>query len=202
MVIGYIRVSTEQQDVNNQRHEILEYAHRQGLRVDEFVEVEVSSRRDSKARRIDELILRLEDGDLLIISELSRIGRSVVEIISIINELVEKNVWLVSIKQGMEVRGPHDLQTKVMVTIFSLLAELERDMISERTKKALAAKKAQGVKLGRPTGSLGKSRLDAKIPDIIDLLQDKAPHAFIARRLKVSRTTLVNFLYSRKLVTK
>jgi len=194
MVIGYIRVSTEQQDVKNQRHETLEYANRHGLRVDDFVEVEMSSRRDSKARRIDELILRLKEGDLLIVSELSRIGRSVIEIITIMNELIERNVRLVSLKQGMEIRGAHDMQTKVMVTIFSLLAELERDLISERTKKALAAKKAQGVKLGRPKGSLGKSKLDNKIPEIIDLLKDRAPHSFIARRLKVSRTTLVNFI--------
>jgi DNA invertase Pin-like site-specific DNA recombinase len=86
-----------------------------------------------------------------------------------------------------------------MVTIFSLLAELERDLISERTKKALAAKRAQGVTLGRPTGSIGKSKLDSKVPDIVDLLRDKASYSFMARRFQVSRPTIMNFIKTRKL---
>jgi len=94
------------------------------------------------------------------------------------------------------------MQSKVLLTIFALLAELERDLISDRTKRALSAKRAQGIRLGRPKGSLGRSKLDSKVPEIIDLLKDKASHAFIARRLRVSRTTLVNYLYSRKLLSR
>ena len=201
MIIGYVRVSKEEQDVRNQRHELLEYANRHGLHVDDFVEVEMSSRRDAKARRIDELLDRLHSGDLLIVSELSRTGRSVIEIISIINSLIRKRVRFVAVKEGFDIKGNHDIQTKVLVTVFSLLAELERDLISERTRQALAAKKAQGVKLGRPEGSLGRSKLDPRVPEIMDLLKDGASRAFIARRLKVSRTTLVNYIYSRKLVS-
>ena len=104
-----------------------------------------SSRRDTKERRIDELLDRLCADDLLIVSELSRTGRSVIEIISIVNSLVKKHVRFVAIKEGLDVKGDHDIQTKVMITIFSLLAELERDLISERTRQALAAKRAQGV---------------------------------------------------------
>ena len=89
-------------------------------------------------------------GDLLIVSELSRTGRSVIEIISIVNSLIRTHVRFVAIKEGFDIKGDHDIQTKVLVTIFSLLAELERDLISERTRQALAAKKAQGVKLGTP----------------------------------------------------
>jgi DNA invertase Pin-like site-specific DNA recombinase len=202
MIVGYVRVSKEEQDVRNQRHELLEYANRQGLHVDEFIELEMSSRRDTKARRIDELLDRLRAGDMLIVSELSRAGRSVVEIISIVNRLIKDRVRFVAIKEGLDVRGDQDIQTKVMVTVFSLLAELERDLISERTKQALAAKKAQGVRLGRPKGSLGGSKLDSRVPEIMDLLKDRASHAFIARRLKVSRTTLVHYLYSRKLLSR
>jgi DNA invertase Pin-like site-specific DNA recombinase len=202
MVLGYIRVSTETQDVRNQRHEILEYANSRGYRVDEFLEIEISSRRDSRARGIDGLLERLQTGDVLIVSELSRIGRSVIEIISIVNSLITREVRFVAIKQGFDIKGDHDVQTKVMITIFSLLAELERDLISQRTIKALAAKRAQGVRLGRPKGSLGRSKLDTKVAEILELLKDKAPHAFIARRLRVCRTTLVNFLYSRKLVSR
>jgi DNA invertase Pin-like site-specific DNA recombinase len=190
-VVGHIRVSTETQDVKNQRHEILEYADSRGHRVDEFIEIEISSRKDSKTRGIDGLLEKLQTGDVLIVSELSRIGRSVIEIISIVNSLITRKVRFVAIKQGFDLKGDHDIQTKVMITIFSLLAELERDLISERTRKSLAAKRTQGVRLGRPKGSLGRSKLDSKVPEILELLKDKASHAFIARRMRVCRTTLV-----------
>lgn len=200
VVLGYIGMSTEAQDVRNQRHEILEYANSRGYRVDEFVEIEISSRKDSKARGIDGLLERLQVGDVLIVSGLSRMGRSVVEVVTIIDCIIRKQARFVAIKQNFDIRANHNLQSKVLLTIFALLAELERDLVSERTRQALAAKKAQGVKLGRPKGSLAKSNLDSKIPEILDLLRDKASHAFIARRLKVSRTTLVSFLSSRKLL--
>ena len=200
--MGYIRVSTETQDVRNQRHELLEYANSRGYRIDEFIEIEISSRKDSKARWIDGLLERLKAGDMLIVSELSRIGRSVVDVITIIDRIIRKQVRSVAIKQNFDIQGNHDIQSKASLTIFALLAELERDLVSERTRRALAAKKAQGVKLGRPKGGLGRSKLDSKIPEILDLLRDKASHAFIARRLKVSRTTLVSFLNSRNLVSR
>ena len=202
LILGYVRVSTEAQDVRNQRHEILEFANGRGYHVDEFVEIEISSRKDRRARGIDGLLERLQAGDVLIVSELSRIGRSVVEVITIINEVVKKQVRFIAIKQAFDIQGNQDMQSKVLLTIFALLAELERDLVSERTKLALAAKKAQGIKLGRPKGSLGGSKLDPKIPEILELLKDRASHAFIARRLRVSRTTLVNFLYSRKLLSR
>ena len=150
MVIGYIRVSTEQQDVRNQQHEILEYANQHKLHVNRFVKREISSRKDLKARGIEELLGSLKKGDTLVVPELSRLGRSIIEVISVINELVKQKIRFISIKQHLDIKGNHDVQSKVMVTIFSLLAELERDLISERTKKALAAKRAEGVALGRP----------------------------------------------------
>jgi len=199
MVIGYIRVSTEQQDVRNQQHEILEYANQHKLHVDRFIKREISSRKDLKARGIEELLGSLKKGDTLVVSELSRLGRSIIEVISSINELVKRKIRFISIKQHLDIKGNHDVQSKVMVTIFSLLAELERDLISERTRKALAAKKVQGVALGRPTGSIGKSKLDSKLPEIVDLLRDRASYSFMARRFKVSRPAIVNFIRTRKL---
>ena len=199
MVTGYIRVSTEQQDVRNQRHEILEFANTHKLRVDKFIQIEISSRKDLKARGIEDLISRLKKGDVLIVSELSRLGRSIIEVISIINELIKREIRFVAIKQNLDIKGNHDMQSKVMVTIFSLLAELERDLISVRTKKALAAKRAQGVVLGRHPGNIGKSKLDNKLPEIVDLLKDKANYSFMARRFKVSRPTIMNFIRTRKL---
>jgi DNA invertase Pin-like site-specific DNA recombinase len=199
MVTGYIRVSTEQEDVRNQRHEIRKYANTHKLRVDKFIQIEISSRKNLKARSIEDLISRLKKGDVLIVSELSRLGRSIIEVISIINELIKRGIRFIAIKQNLDIKGTHDMQSKVMVAIFSLLAELGRDLISERTRKALAAKRAQGVVLGRPTGSIGKSKLDSKVPDILDLLRDKASYSFMARRFKVSRPTIMNFIKTRKL---
>jgi len=200
MVIGYVRVSTEKQDMKNQHHEILEYANRCKMHVDEMFEVEVSTRKDMKTRKIDVVARKLQKGDTLIVSELSRLGRSIVEIISIINELIKMHVTVIAIKQGIKINGNHDVQSKVLITVFSLLAELERDMISERTKMALAAKRAQGVVLGRPKGRIGKSKLDGRVPEILDLMRDKAGYSFMARRFKVSRPTLMNFIKSRKLI--
>ena len=201
LVLGYVKVSTETQDVRNQRHEILEFANGRGYHVDEFVEIEISSRKDRRARGIDGLIERLGAGDVLIVSELSRIGRSVAEVITIINEVIRRHARFIAIKQALEIEGNHDLQSKVLLTIFALLAEPERDLVSERTRRALAAKRAQGIRLGRPKGSLGRSKLDPKVPEILELLKDRASRAFKARRLRVSRTTLVNFIHSRRLVS-
>ena len=160
----------------------------------------MTSRKSLKARRISELLDSLNKQDILIVSELSRLGRSIVEVISLINEqLMRLGIRIIAIKQNLDIRGNHDMQSKVLVTIFSLLAELERDLTSERTRRALAAKRAQGVVLGRPVGSIGESKLDTKISEIVDLLRDKASYSFMARRFKVSRPTIMNFIKSRKL---
>ena len=144
--LAYIRVSTDKQDLKNQKLEVLDYAHRNDFRIDEFIELEISSRKSTKKRKIDELIERLRENDTLIVSDLSRIGRSTGEVINTVNTLIEKHVRLIAIKQNLVVNGKHDIQSKVIITMFSLFSELERDLISQRTKQALEAKKAQGVK--------------------------------------------------------
>jgi DNA invertase Pin-like site-specific DNA recombinase len=198
--IGYIRVSKDTQDLNHQRLEILEYARKTGMHVDIFVEVEVSSRKDLMKRRVTETMDALKPGDTLIVSELSRIGRSTGEVIHVIDRLIEKGVMFIAIKQNWVVNGENDTTTKVMKAVLSLLAELERDLISQRTKQALAARKAAGVQLGRPKGSLGVSKLDSRRKEIEELLRDRGSRSFIARRLRVSRTTLVGYLRSRGIV--
>ena len=197
--IAYLRVSRDTQDVNNQKVEVFEYAQRTGLHIDEVVEIEISSRKDRDKRRVDEVLSMLKPGDNLIVSELSRLGRSTGEVISIIDELIEKKVRFVAIKQNWTVEGKNDTTTKVMKAVLSLLAELERDLISQRTKQALAAKKAAGATLGRPVGSTGVSKLDGKRKEIEELLRDRASKSFIARRLKVSRTTLLDYIKTRGL---
>jgi len=198
-VTGYVRVSTVRQDADNQRHEILEYANKNHLHIDDFIEVEVSSRKDKKQRRITELLEKLESGDILIVSELSRLGRSTSEVIDIVNEIIAKEIKFIAIKQGLNISGQHDMQSKVMVTMFSLFAELERDIISERTKTALAAKKAGGKKLGKPKGTLQESKLDPYQERIREFLKHGVAKSAIARMLGTSRTNLINYIKTRGL---
>ncbi len=167
---AYLRTSTDKQDLNNQKLEILEYARRHELKVDEFVEIAMSSRKTPKQRRIEELLTKLETADTLIISELSRVGRSTAEVIGLINELIARHIRIIIIKQGLDIKKNHDLQSKVMITLFSLFAELERDLISLRTKEALAAKRSQGIRLGKPKGTIQASKFDKDREKIQELL--------------------------------
>lgn len=148
--LGYLRVSTVRQDLENQRREIEEYCKTSGLEVDDYLQIEISSRKTTKERRIDELLQRLNKGDTLIVSELSRLGRSVGELCRIVDSLIKKQVRLVAIKQGMTINGKHDIASKTIMTMFALMAEIERDLISERTKNGLARVKTEGRKLGNP----------------------------------------------------
>jgi DNA invertase Pin-like site-specific DNA recombinase len=168
--IAYLRASTDRQDLNNQKLEILEYARQKNLHVDEFVAITISSRKTSKQRRIDELLHTLSDLDTLIVTELSRLGRSTSEVISLVNELVQRQIRVIVLKQNLDLRQNHDMTAKVMITLFSLFSELERDLVSLRTKEALAAKKSQGIRLGKPPGTLQASKFDKDRPRIEELL--------------------------------
>jgi putative DNA-invertase from lambdoid prophage Rac len=197
--IAYIRVSTDKQDVNNQRLEILDYARKNDIKVDDFIEIEVSSRKSQKDRRIEELINRLNPGDILIVSELSRLGRSTSEVIDLVNGMIQGKINLIAIKQGIRISLKMDMQTKVVVTMFSLFAELERDIISERTKVALAGKKANGVRLGKPKGTIQASKLDEKQDTILELLKHRVSKSAIARMVGTSRTNLAEYIQRRGL---
>ncbi len=168
--IAYIRASTGKQDVNNQKLAILEFVRHANLKVDEFVEITISSRKTSKQRRIDELLEKLVDSDTLIVTELSRLGRSTSEVVTLINELLQRNVRVIVIKQNLDI-AQHDMSSKIIVTLFSLFAELERDLVSLRTKEALATKKAQGIQLGKPKGTIQSSKFDKDRERIEELLR-------------------------------
>ena len=159
-VIGYIRVSTDKQDLAKQNHLLLEYAQKHKLLIDEFIQVEISSRKNAKEPRIDELIAKLEAGDILIVAELSRLGRNMWETLNIINQLSETGVEIIFVRQPeLSTTGSH---AKLLLAIYSYFAEAEREYISLRTKQGLAAAQAQGKQLGRPRGSKNKERvLDA-----------------------------------------
>ena len=159
--VAYLRVSTAQQDVRSQRLAILEYARQHDFRIDDFIEATASGQASEKRRRLDELMNVLQRGDRLVVSELSRLGRSLGQIVAILDALAKASVAFVALKENIR-EGKCDVQTKVMTTLFALFAEVERDLISERTREGLARARASGRKLGRPKGSLGVSRLDGK----------------------------------------
>ena len=155
--LGYIRMSTDKQDADSQRHLLLEYANHHKLLIDEFMALEISSRQSQKERRIEELLACLTRGDTLIVAELSRLGRNMLETMNIIHALTEKGVSLIFVRQPeLSTIGP---QTKVLLAIYSYFAETERDFIALRTKQGLAAARASGQQLGRPKGAKSKQRL-------------------------------------------
>ena len=168
--IAYLRASTDKQDLNNQKLEIFEYTRKNQLEVDDFIQITISSRRTSKDRRIDEMVTALNGADTLLVTELSRLGRSTAEIIGLINELVKKQVRVIAIKQNLDIKQ-HDMNSKIITALFSLFAELERDLISLRTKEELASKKLQGIQLGKPKGTIQKSKFDKDVLKIRELLE-------------------------------
>lgn len=195
--IAYLRASTDKQDVNNQKLEILEYARKHDLKIDVFIEVTTSSRSSSKQRRIDELTEKLNSSDTVIATELSRLGRSTSEVIDLINTLLKNGIRVILIKQNLDMQpGEQDMTSKVMITLFSLFAELERDLISMRTREALSAKKAKGIKLGKPKGVIQKSMYDkdrANIEELIKLgLSIKKISKFLGNGSYISLNTYIN----------
>ena len=197
--VAYLRVSTAQQDVRSQRLAILEYARQHDLRIDDFIEATASGQASEKRRRLDELLNGLQRGDRLVVSELSRLGRSLGQIVAILDALAKAGVAFVALKENIRVEGKRDIQTKVMTTLFALFAEVERDLISERTREGLAKARASGRKLGRPKGSLGVSRLDGKEDEIRHFLELGVSKTAIAKITGVSRSALYSFMTTRGL---
>jgi DNA invertase Pin-like site-specific DNA recombinase len=158
--------------------------------VDDFVEARSSAGSSTQRAQLLALIETLQPGDRLMVSELSRLGRSLGQILQIVERLLQRGVRLVAMKEAIRFEGQQNLQTKAMIALFGLFAEVERDLIAERTKEGLAAVKAKGKQLGRPKGALGKSKLDGKEQEIELLLGKQVSKASIARIVEVSPTTL------------
>lgn len=173
-VYGYIRVSTNEQNTDSQKNIISRYCIDHRLLVDEWISIEKSSRSSTEQRRIEELITKIEIGDIVIISELSRLGRSIKEVLDIIERLtLIGKVRLVLVKQNIDLdpNNQKDIANKVLITMFAMMAELERDFISERTKEGLAALKARGVILGKPKGTIQVSMYDKDRSRIMELYE-------------------------------
>ena len=200
--VAYLRISTGSQDLANQKLAILDYARQNRFAVDRFVEAQASSRKGRDQRRVEELLGALAAGDRLVVSELSRLGRSLGQVIQIVDELVRRKIRFVAVKEGIRFEGKQDMQTKVMIALFGLFAEVERDLISKRTKDGLAAARARGRLLGRPKGSRSPSRLDGKEGEIRMLLEKEVSRRSIAKIVGVSSTNLRHFIRTRQLEPK
>ena len=197
--IACIRVSTNARDIGSQKHVIDEYARAEGITIDDFIELEIPAKKTIDKERISEILDRLDEGDLFIVSELSRLGRSTAQVIMIVNRLVEKKVRFIAVKQDIDIKGERDTSSRILASMFTLFAQLERDLISERTRLGLEARRAAGVKLGRPKGSTGKSKLDPHKEQVAIMLAHKAPLSYIARVYGVTWPTVAHFIKTRKL---
>lgn len=189
--IAYLRVSTIDQNLEKNKADILHMANDKNLGRVEFIEEKVSGKISWKQRKIGPLLDELNKGDTILLSEFSRLGRSMLECMEIISIAIDKGIKIYTVKGGWQLDDT--IQSKVMAMVFSMAAEIERDLISKRTKEALNAVRESGVKLGRPKGP-GKSKLDLVRPEIEALLSTGSTQKFIATRYNVTQPTLCNWL--------
>ena len=190
MNYGYMRVSTDKQDVDNQRGVILEYANKHGIKQLEFISEVISSRKSDRA--IFQLIDRLLPDDNIVVFELSRLGRSMVELERIRVKIAEKGATIHALSQNLIIKpDSSDITTQALIFAFSIAAQLERQMISDRTKNALQARKAKGLPMGRPAGL---SKLDAHSEAIKGYQAKGLNLTAIAKLIDCNRQTLANWL--------
>lgn len=192
MNYAYLRVSTDLQDVDNQRHGILEYANRHNLAGLNFIEDTVSGKKKWKDRKLGELLESLVKGDVIVFAEVSRMARSTLQVLEILEYCMDKEVTVHIAKQQMILDG--SMQAKITATILGLAAEIERDFISMRTKEALAARKAAGQVLGRPKGKAVHLKLDGLRPDIEKYLRKDLSVRSIAKLIDQPVTTLHDYI--------
>src|SRR5260370_26124055 len=198
MIYAYVRVSKDKQTTDNQRFEILKFADEKRLQIHEWVDETVTGVKKARLRKLGPLLERMNANDMLIVSEISRVGRSLMEVMSILYQLMEKDVKVFTVKERYELGN--NSNSKVLAFAFSLSAEIERQMISSRTKEALARKKSEGTLLGRPKGRLSKvTKLTGKENDILALLRKQVSHSAIAPLMELNRATVRTFVISRKL---
>lgn len=197
--IGYLRVSTNDQDLGKNKADILLLANEKHLGQVLFVEETASGKISWRKRQIANVINELNSGDVLIVSELSRLGRSMLECMEILSISIQRGITIYAVKGNW--RLDHSIQSKIVAMAFSMAAEIERDLISQRTREALRVKKAAGVSLGRPKGP-GKSKLDPFRPEIEALLANGSTKAFIAERFKTTPANLINWMKKHNITRK
>ncbi|WEA01188.1 master DNA invertase Mpi family serine-type recombinase [Mucilaginibacter sp. SJ] len=193
MNYGYIRISTDKQTTENQRFEIQNFTDKRQIFINEWVDETISSTKKLEIRKFGALLQRMQKGDILIVSELSRLGRNLMQIMKILHDCMEKDVMVYTVKENYELGN--NINSKVLAFAFGLSAEIERNLISQRTKEALARRKAEGQILGRPKGSKSQMRkLTGKEDDIKSLMNKKISYSAIGRILGVHRLTVSSFV--------
>lgn len=193
MIYGYIRVSSDKQSTENQAFEIIRFAESNHMKIDEWIKEKISSRAELSERKLGGLLKRLKKGDVLITTELSRIGRNLMQIMSILHYCMDRGVRVWTIKDNYRLGA--DIQSKVLAFAFGLSAEIERNLISQRTKEALKRIKSEGKTLGRPKGrGNNKKKLSGKENKIKTLMERKVAKQQIARMMKVHVNTLRRFI--------
>ena len=193
MIYGYIRVSTEHQNTSNQKFEINKFATSHNIQINQWVEETISSRKPLNKRKLGTLLKELKEGDILISTEISRLGRSLLEVMGILQYCLTQNCQIWTLKENYKLGS--DIASKVLAFAFGLSAEIERQLISERTKMSLDKLKTQGKHLGRPFGAKSKSlKLSKNTKKVKDLMAKGLPKAQIARLLGVDKLTLYRFL--------
>lgn len=193
MIYGYIRVSSDKQTVENQRFEIKKFCNAQQLVIDDWIEETISGTKNYTNRQLGHLLRKIKKDDIIICSELSRLGRNLFMIMEILNICMTKECRVWTIKDNY--RLGDDIQSKVLAFAFGLSAEIERNLISQRTKDALARRKAEGIQLGRPKGKSSKSsyKLNEKEQLIAKLRADGMSFKKISDKLHVNRDTVRNY---------
>lgn len=195
MVYAYIRVSTAEQSCSSQQYEIRKWATATGQTIDRWESESVSGTIVPGKRKLGRMIRRLKRGDLIVCTEISRLGRNMLMIMSILNDCAAKGIRIHTIKDNFSL--DNDLNSKIIAFAFALAAEIERNLISQRTREALAELKASGVRLGRPAGSYKrKCEVMRDLPRIIELRAAGFSYPAIAKRYGIHRNTLVNYLKS------
>ena len=195
--VAYFKTSLDRQEVREQRQAVVEFAEREGITISRFIEMPASATRE---KRIDQLFGQLGSGDTLIVSELSRIGRSVGQIVRTVDALIKGNVRFIAVKEDIWLDEERNSQTQAIARMFGLLAETDRELVSIHTREGLAVARGKGKKLGRPKGSLGRSKLDGRTEEIRRLLALGVSKGSIAKIMGVGRTTVVHFIKSRGLM--
>lgn len=196
--VGYLRVSTGEQELEKNKADILHLANDMGLGTVRFVEEKVSGKVSWRKRKIADVLDELEKGDSIVVSELSRLGRSMLECMEILSLSLSKGVSVYSVKGRWKLDD--SIQSKIVAMAFSMAAEIERDLISQRTKEALRYKREQGIRLGRPPGA-GKSKLDQYKLEIEALLKNGTTQKFVAKRYGATEATVSNWIRKNKFKT-
>jgi DNA invertase Pin-like site-specific DNA recombinase len=195
-IFAYLRVSTDAQDVANQRHGIVQYCNARALHAPLFIDDTASGKTDWRQRSLGNVIAQASAGDVVVVSEVSRLARSTLQVLEIMRECIDKGIHLHVVKNGIVLDG--SMQAKIVATVLGLAAEIERDFISSRTKEALAKRKAEGMQLGRPTGPAKVLRLDMHADKIDSYMAKGIDKRAISKLLDVAPNTLYSWLKVRR----